>query len=172
MHNSGRVRSAARYVISANSTATAGAGIAQELILTARFDKGALNFLQWYDKGCGTCGGSSSQLCLEGRDCAAPLEDCTASRAEDLGRSLSECSTAINVVFAGTDRDDQALKTASNVKRLGSSSLENLLASGAARIPKYPRYTYENITRSWEDVISAAPPFTSAVQPAPVYASG
>eukprot|EP00798_Chlamydomonas_sp_ICE-L_P024895 gene24895-10561_t len=101
------INSVPAYIASADLKMSEGAGFAISLSLLLKFDLGVLQYLQWYDTTCNSCGGSSSQLCLKQTD-------------------LSTCSASINVGWVGTDKHSTVFYTGSQIQRVNSFSLVSI----------------------------------------------
>lgn len=144
----GAVRSEPRYVMSLDSNTTRGVGFVVSLALLAKFDKGNLKYLSWYDLKCNDCGGYSSSVCINKQSCALAPSNCTCEAVTTISNSTSSnsttnstscdlngkqfagCATSINLAFEGVDKNYQAFQTAAQVRKLNQYSLVSLYGVG------------------------------------------
>ncbi|KAF9608834.1 hypothetical protein IFM89_011872 [Coptis chinensis] len=93
--------------------------IISSFTLVLEFKKGTLQNLFWNSNGCGSCSG----ICLNQTDCATPVSNCTGKAGSP------NCTTSIQLAFAGTDKNDKVLNSWYEVKNLGQYSLFNLYSN-------------------------------------------
>ena len=131
-----------------------GTGRVTTLVLLARLRLGELTYAQWYDIGCGACGGGGERCIdqagedadsdeVQGRscvdleaECACEGEGCTLGVEKEpldlQGKHAGRCRLALYVAFLGTDKHGAPLKSGLQVSKLGQYSLTGLYKDGSA----------------------------------------
>ncbi|KAG2447892.1 hypothetical protein HYH02_007346 [Chlamydomonas schloesseri] len=162
------VTSPAAYIASGDTAVTYGAGFVVSLALLPRFDKGILQYLQWYDQTCNECGGKNGALCIHSTQaginaCSTPLDNCTCTvnGATNTSCSLDDarfdvCSTSINMAWMGTDRNQAVMRTGPQVQRLNAYSITSLFNAARNKFYDLKNFVYENVQSSWGAVASDA----------------
>lgn len=158
--------SPAVYIASGDDSITRGAGFVVSVALLARFDKGFLSYLQWYDQTCNDCGGKTSDICIASSKtntyaCATPLTNCSCYSEGTLNTSciyteprFSVCATSVNAAWLGTDRNQAVFKTGSQVQRLNAYSIVDLFNTGRDAFNRVKNYTYTSVKQSWSEINS------------------
>ncbi|PNW82649.1 hypothetical protein CHLRE_06g287800v5 [Chlamydomonas reinhardtii] len=162
------VTSPAAYIASGDPAVTYGAGFVVSLALLPRFDKGNLQYLQWYDQSCNECGGKNGALCMHSTQagvvaCSTPLDNCTCTVSGVTNSSCSlddarfdVCSTSINTAWMGTDRNQAVMRTGPQVQRLNAYSITSLFNTARNKFYDLKNFVYANVQSSWGAVSSDA----------------
>lgn len=186
----GRTRSPARTIVSLDNTITGGVGFVTSLSLMAKFDRGRLVYLDWYDLTCNDCGGRQSPVCINGTSCAIPPINCTcagllgqAPEAPDVSvntttsncsyaKNFTFCSTSVSLAFEGVDSVDKAMQSGVQVRKLNNYSILALYNKIKSKFLEQTEKYTEQFKEAWGKFGQSQSDFASAYQGEDTRATG
>ncbi|KAK9820563.1 hypothetical protein WJX72_011663 [[Myrmecia] bisecta] len=128
-------RSEARYVVSEDAATSHGIGYVQTLAVIASFKKGNLQYLQWNDQTCNSCGGQSDVRCMIAMTTGGDQHSCAVAASQCLMQGgTTDCSLTAYVGYSGDDKNGVPFVTGQQIARVNQYAVTGLYDNAKQQI--------------------------------------